>query len=196
MTSIPVERLGEVCDATERLIAQVRDEQWAAPTPCTEWNVRDLVNHLVAGNRRFAGVLRGAVPPGNGPRPPVTDVLGDDPLAAFRDSSRDMLAAFNEPGVLDKKVSMPIGTVPGVVALQLRIVEGLVHGWDLARAMGQTVRFPDDLVEQALAFTRDKLADVPPDRSPFGAPTPVSDDAPALDRLVAFLGRPVTTATD
>jgi uncharacterized protein (TIGR03086 family) len=78
-----------------------------------------------------------------------------------------------------------------MVALDLRITEVLVHGWDLARATGQPATFPDDLAEQELAFSRAKLADIPSDRSPFAPPQPVAEDAPAIDRLAACLGRSV-----
>lgn len=99
-------------------------------------------------------------------------------------------AAFAQPGVLEKVVTVPIGAVPGVVALHLRIAESLVHGWDLAQATGQpTDGLPDDLAEQELEFSRRRLPDLPPDRRPFAPVQPVSDDAPALDRLVALLGR-------
>nr|MDQ2754242.1 TIGR03086 family metal-binding protein [Actinomycetota bacterium] len=97
-----------------------------------------------------------------------------------------------QPGVFEKVVTVPVGSVPGIAALHLRIVEMLVHGWDLASATGQSAQFPDDIAEQSLAFTRAKLADVPADRKPFGPARPVSDDAPAIDRLVACLGRTVT----
>jgi uncharacterized protein (TIGR03086 family) len=73
--------------------------------------------------------------------------------------------------------------------LHLRIAEALVHGWDLARATGRTVSFPDDVVEQEIAFSREFLPRVPPDRAPFGPSRPVPDDAAPLDRLVALLGR-------
>ncbi|MCW2884766.1 MAG: hypothetical protein JWL58_1628 [Streptosporangiaceae bacterium] len=134
MTSTPVEQLAKVLDATEQLIAAVRAEQWAAPTPCTEWNVRDLVNHLVAGNRMFAGILHGdAATPADIPRLQAVDVLGDEPVAAYRDAADAVLTAFSQPGVLEKVFTVPVGTVPGIVALHLRITEVLVHGWDLAR---------------------------------------------------------------
>src|SRR5664280_3461615 len=82
--------------------------------------------------------------------------------------------------------------VPGIAALYLRIVEALVHDWDLARATGQPAELPDDLPARELTFTRGKLADLPPDGRPFAPPRPVADDAPAIDRLAACLGRRAT----
>ncbi len=93
-------------------------------------------------------------------------------------------------------VTVPIGAVPGVVALHLRITESLVHGWDLAHSTGQpTDVLPDDLAEHELQFSRRQLPDLPPGRHPFAPSQPVPDDAPALDRLAALLGRDATTGT-
>lgn len=193
MTAPPISALAAVLDAAGDLVAAVRPEQWSGPTPCPEWNVRELVNHMVIGNRLFTGILRGeaAVPP-DALDPKTNDALGDDPAAAYRGAAEDLLAAFRQPGVLEQLFQVPVGTVPGIATAQLRTVEELVHGWDLARATGQQPQFPDEIVERSLEFTRGKLADVPPDRTPFGQPQPVPDHAPPIDRLVALLGRPVT----
>jgi uncharacterized protein (TIGR03086 family) len=103
-----------------------------------------------------------------------------------------VLTAFRRPGVLDEQFVVPFGPVPGIVAAHLRIVEMLVHGWDLARATGQSTDFPDDIVEQELAFSRAKLGEIPPGRTPFAPGQPVAQDAAPIDRLAACLGRTVT----
>lgn len=184
----PAGQLSLALGVTERLIATVGEEQWGSPTPCTDWRVRDLVNHMVTGNNLFASALSGQPPAA----PPGTSRPDADLLGAYRDSAGALLDAFRRPGALAKAVTVPLGTVPGIVALHLRLTEVLVHGWDLARATGQPATFPEDLAEQELAFSRDKLADIPPDRHPFMPPQPVADDAPAIDRLAACLGRDVT----
>jgi len=111
----------------------VRDDQWTDPTPCTDWNVRDLVNHVAVGNFAFASILRGE--PRAAPGAPPGSVR--DLLKAYRDSAAAVLDAFRQPGVLEQVFTVPFGPVPGIVALHLRITEILVHGWDLARATGQ-----------------------------------------------------------
>jgi uncharacterized protein (TIGR03086 family) len=197
MTSDPVDQLATALDATEHVIIAVRDEQWAAPTPCPEWTVRDLVSHMVTSNHAFVRILSGA--PARAPGSPAPDApasgLAGVPdrglVEAYRDSAGALLAAFRQPGVLDRVHTVPIGPVPGIAALHLRITEVLVHGWDLARATGQHAEFPEDLAEQELAFSRRKLGDIPAGRTPFAPPQPVPDDAPAIDRLVALLGRNV-----
>jgi uncharacterized protein (TIGR03086 family) len=196
VTAEPVDQLAQALDATGQLIAAVGDEQWSDPTPCPDWNVRDLVSHIVAGNRMFAGILGGEPPgPPSGSLPAGPVQPGENLLSAYRDAATCLLAAFAQPDVLERVFTVPFGTVPGIVALHLRITELLVHGWDLARATGQPARFPDSLAEQELAFSRGKLADIPAGRRPFGPSQPAAADAPAIDRLAACLGRTVTTDT-
>lgn len=183
------EQLAAAADLTGQVIDAITDEQWSRPTPCADWTVRDLVEHIVAGNDAFTAALtERPTAPG-----PSAQRSGDLVLDYGR-SVRALVEAFGQPGVLETVVSVPFGTVPGTIALHLRITELLVHGWDLARATGQAVTFPQDLAEQELAFTRPALADIPPGRSPFAPPEPVADDAPAIDRLAACLGRRVTAA--
>ena len=146
----------------------------------------DLVTHVVAGNSLFAGALRGGHAPA---APHVAFIPEAGLLNAYRDSAAELLGAFREPGALDRIVTVPFGTIPGVVALHLRITELQVHGWDLARATGQPATVPDNLAEQELAFTRSKLADIPPDRRPFGPPQPVAGPR-AFYRPAGGLPRP------
>lgn len=189
MTTATAGQLSLALDFTGQLIAGVREEQWAGPTPCPDWTVHDLVKHIIGGNSLFTGALRGGEQP---PAPPGAGLPGAGLPAAYRDSAAGLLAAFTEPGALDRIVTVPFGTVPGIVALHLRITELLVHGWDLARATGQPATAPEGLAEQELAFSRSKLADIPPERRPFAPPQPADDLAPAIDQLAACLGRDVT----
>src|SRR4051794_18445543 len=112
--------------------------------------------------------------------------------AAYQASAADLLEAFNQPGALEQVVTVPAGTVPGAVAVHLRTTEALVHGWDLARATGLPFDVPADLAEGEIAFTRPMLDRIPPERRPFAPSRPVDDEAPAIDRLAALLGRDPT----
>jgi len=179
-----VDQLDSVLATVEPLVAAVGSDQWDAPTPCPDWDVRALLDHLVRGNHRYAAALAGREAPDRD-----ADALGADPTEAYRASAAAVAAAFRAPGALDRPVTVPLGTVPAEMALHLRIVEVLTHGWDLARGTGRTVSFPEDVVEQEIAFSRQALPMLPPDRAPFAPSRPVADDAPPLDRLVALLGR-------
>jgi len=180
-----VEQLTRALSAVGDLIARIRDDQWSAPTPCTDWTVHDLVNHLVGVNWVFAARLRDQMPPEF-----VADHLGDDPAAAYRDTSAAVRNSFDQPGALERAYHGPLGAISGAAWLQVRITDLLAHGWDLARATGQPAELPEDLAEHALVFSRIQMSSVPR-TGRFGPAQPVADDAPAIDRLAAFLGRPV-----
>jgi uncharacterized protein (TIGR03086 family) len=188
MNSELIGGLSQALDAAGMLVAGVRPNQWTAATPCADWTVRDLVNHMVGGNRVFAEVLSGTVL-ADAMSQVSKDALGDDPVAAYTASTRELVDAFSIPDVLHRTVTVPFGAVPGQVALHLRIVEALVHGWDLGVATDQQLDVAADLVEPELHFTRAALATIPSDRTPFGPPQPVAAEAAPIDRLAALLGR-------
>lgn len=180
-----VEALRRGFDAVGALVAGVRPDQWSAPTPCTEWDVRRVVEHLIGMNRVFAALLDDAPPP----RRPAEGLGDDDLVAAYRDSAAALLGAFARPGVLERELVGPLGSATGADRLQIRLYDLLAHGWDLAQATGQRAEVPDELAEQSLAFVRVQLGDdARGDR--FAPARPCEPDAPALQRLAAFLGRP------
>jgi uncharacterized protein (TIGR03086 family) len=187
----PAAELEEALELAGRLVAGVKPDQWELPTPCTEWNVRQLVDHLVSGHLLVARVLRGepfeqavaAARSVDGNR------LGDDPAAAYDASARQVLAAFGAPGALERLVRVPFGTVPGAVARHLRIVECLVHGWDLATALGVPFDPPAPLVEQEIAFSEPLVGQVPPERHVFAPTRSAAEGSPPIERLAALLGR-------
>ena len=192
MSSHGAEELSAAIAVVGTVVDDVRDDQWSAATPCEDWSVRQLTGHLVGGNRLFASILSGT------PMPPLDelrrwaaeDQLGADPPSAYREAAGALLAAFELPGVLDAVHRFPVGPLPGRAAIALRTVETLVHGWDLATATGQRLGPPaDELADGVLGFSRDLLTRLPEGRHPFAPSRPVADDAPALDRLVALLGR-------
>jgi uncharacterized protein (TIGR03086 family) len=171
-------------EVTGSTIDAIAEDQWELPTPCTEWTVRQVAEHLIGGNDLFTRALGGDAPA----VPPTGRALPE----AYHESAVRLLAAFRQPGVMDSVVQVPFGSVPGAVALGLRVTEILVHGWDLAQATGQAPSFPEDAAEHALAFTAPMLERIPPERQPFGPPQPVDPGAPAIDRLASCLGRTVS----
>ena len=147
-----------------------------APTPCTEWNVRDLVNHLVGMNLVFVALFEGSPMPARG-----ADRLGADPAGAYHRSAAALQAAAARPGVLEQSQSTPVGVATGAERLQWRIADLHAHGWDLAQATGVAAELPDDLAEQALTFVRAQLPSQPR-AGRFADPQPIRDNAPAIDR--------------
>ncbi|MDQ2814626.1 MAG: TIGR03086 family metal-binding protein [Actinomycetota bacterium] len=182
----PIGHLNRACTAVGDLVAAVKPGQWPDPTPCTEWDVSQLVDHLITGNRRFAALLRD-----HPQAEPAGTERGDDRAAAYRSSAAALRTAFSAPGALDRTYQSPIGPAPGLALVQLRIAEQLLHGWDLARATGQHPDLPEDLSGAALARARAQLGDATREGLPFAAPQPVAADASAIDQLAAFFGRRV-----
>jgi uncharacterized protein (TIGR03086 family) len=186
VTATPVEDLARACNAVGDLIADIRRDQWTAPTPCTEWNVRDVVNHLVVGNLVFACLVDAGPMPERG-----ADHLGNDPVGAYSASAALLQGAFARPGVLERSYTGPLGSATGAERLQIRLYDLLAHGWDLMQATGIRAQMPEELAEQALAFVRNQLG-TQPRTGRFAEPQPVDGTAPAIDRLAAFLGRRIT----
>lgn len=172
------------------VLAGILSEQWSLPTPCPDWTVEELAAHLIGGNRMFGSIMRGdsALDPVGDVRTEADGMRGDW-IGAYDQAADGLVRAFAADGAMARIVTVPFGTVPGAVALDLRITEVLVHGWDLARATGQVMRVSDAVVEEQIAFSRDALGRVATGRSPFGPPQPVPNDAPPLDRLAGLLGR-------
>ncbi|MFI1394601.1 TIGR03086 family metal-binding protein [Streptomyces sp. NPDC020681] len=193
MPSTPVTAFTDIVDTVAHLVETVTDDQWTAPTPCSDWNVRQLVDHLLTGQRVFTEVMA-EQPTADGPEQPVgTESMPASLKAAFRQSAGTLVAAFAPPGALERTVQAPIGAVPGVVALHLQTMEHLVHGWDLAQATGRKALFDDTAVERETEFARGLVAQLPPaPDGPFAPSRTAMADAPAIDRLAALLGREIT----
>ena len=101
----------------------------------------------------------------------------------------DLLDAVQSPGALTRIVNAPFGEVSGEVFARFVAFDGLVHGWDLASATGQTYNPPDELVAEIDAFARQALAPDMRDGDTFAAETDAPLDAGPMARLVAFSGR-------
>ncbi len=183
MPENPLPRFDRAVAAAENVIAAVKPEQLADPTPCSGWSVRELINHCVFGNTMFVSIIAGAPTPDRD-----ADHVGDDPAGAFRRTIGDLRTAFSGEGVLQKMYQTPVGQGPGAQLVGMRTVEMLVHTWDLARATGQPTDFEPEAAEWALETIRPMM---PADRTdtPFDAEQPCPPEATAADRLAAFAGR-------
>jgi uncharacterized protein (TIGR03086 family) len=128
--------LGRAFEAVGVLVSNVGAAQWSAATPCADWDVRRLVDHLIGMNRVFTALLADAPVP----RRAAGDQVEEDPVSDYRESSAALLLAFGQPGILDRQYKGPPGTASGAERLQIRLYDLLAHGWDLAHATGQSVK--------------------------------------------------------
>ena len=126
----------QALDQTGRIVAGIGPGQWQAGTPCAGWDVRALLNHLVAGNLWAAELGAGATIEDVGDRLDG-DMLGADPAASYATSAAAAAATFRRPGALDAPCAVSYGPVPGSVYAGHRFLDVFVHGWDLAVATGQ-----------------------------------------------------------
>jgi uncharacterized protein (TIGR03086 family) len=177
--------LGLLERATDQLcsrVAEVRPEQASLPTPCSEFNVRQLLNHTLFDVALFTGMLSGS-PPGS----PDEDRLGDDWSSTCRARLDDLLTAWRQRG-LEGTLKTRLGEFPMSWAAGQHMTDLLVHTWDLARATGQSMNLDPELAEHALRWGRQNLK--PEYRGTgFSPEVPVPDTAPIYTRLVAFFGR-------
>ena len=174
-------------DATRSVVAGVRTDQLSGPTPDREWDVRALLNHVVAGNLWAAELASGGSIEGVGDRLDG-DLLGDDPLAAYDRSAEPAAAAFEAPGALDAPCAVSYGPVPGSVYAGHRFIDVFIHGWDVAVATGQDARLDPDLVTACLSVIEPQLAMLQ-GSGMFGSAVDVPADADEQTRLLAVLGR-------
>ncbi len=165
------------------LIEKITPAQLGLPTPCSQWDVRAVINHLVNANLRVTALLAGESGPERG-----DDVLGADPAADFRSSFAALCAAFDADGFLERTVPTPFGDGPGARLVGLRVTELTIHAWDLAVATGQSRVFDRELV----AFASAMMHAQPIPRSsggPFGLQRMIPGTATDADLLAAYAGR-------
>src|SRR5437763_5748454 len=180
-----------VLDTTNEVVDRVEPGQLGNPTPCTEWDVRAVINHITGGATMFAEcVEQGSVPDSRLGELMGGDNLGDDFKGNYRAASDRARATFSIPGALDKVVKLPFGEMPAGVALNIAIMDVMTHAADIAKATGQTID-DDEILGTALDVGRQLITD--DFRSPgiFDAEQPAPPNASAGDKLLAFAGRKI-----
>ena len=177
--------------ATEQaaaLIRTVRPEHLTAPTPCTEYDVRTLLSHIVGSTRRIAIIGEG----GNGlAEPSFVEGVEDDGWAEAYDEVRArVLKAWESDERMATPVRAPWGEVPGHAALAGYVMEIVAHTWALDEALGGRHELDPGLAEFALAAGHLNLPEPQRDaRTPFASARPAPEGADAYGRLAAWLGR-------
>ena len=156
----------------------LKAEDGSAQTPCAEYNVDELVEHLIGSIRSLGGAAGARVP----------ETLSGPAEARVADAAQIALEAWRKRG-LDGTVTLGSPDVPAVMATDILCVELLVHAWDFARATGQAITVGEALSGYVLARARSLVAPQMRDGVNFAAEIAVGPDADNLTRLVAFTGR-------
>jgi uncharacterized protein (TIGR03086 family) len=166
-------------------VHRITSEQWDQATPCSDWTVRHLVDHLI-DEQRWVPPLVGGKSLAEAQTAVDIPQIGDDPVAHWDMAAGASLIAFAEPGALEREVTLSRGQTPATEYLSEMIFDLAVHSWDLGQAVGITDPLPADLMSYAAALVQD--VDLS-SSGLFDPPVSVSPDASDEDRLMAATGR-------
>jgi uncharacterized protein (TIGR03086 family) len=166
------------------VLSGVRPDQLTGPTPCTEFDVRTLMGHLVFVLRRVAAMGRGE------------SIFSVSDQVDEGRWTEEWLAAAHQcqdawtDDRLSATIELPWTTMSGADALAIYVNEVILHTWDLARATGQRAEWPEAILQVAYDAVRPQMpATGRGPEIPFADAVAVADDAPLVERLVAFAGR-------
>lgn len=165
--------LAQAVDQANAVIAAMPAEKATAPTPCADFDVARLIQHVAM----VADRVSTAIAPGSA-RP-----------SADWGQARGQLRPLLDEAIPDKVVDLPFGQLPLSAALGVFVGEFVMHSWDLAVAIGRADLLGDDLGATALAMVAARIPESPRAQMPFGDVVPVPGDAPVYDRLAGWLGR-------
>lgn len=177
-----LDQLNQLGAVLPDVVAGITPEQLDNPTPCANFTVAGVLGHMVGGATAFAAAFRGEAP---APIDPPADLL-----AAFGPALGGLVGAIASDGALTRTVDAPFGAVPGDTFARFVVLDGLVHGWDLATATGQPYVPANELVAAVTEFARDALEPLR-DGDTFAAAKPAPKNATPIEQLVALTGRSV-----
>ena len=167
-----------------KVIAGVDAGQFALPTPCSQWDVRATLDHLIGATWMFTLVNQGETVGED------AGGIGDDSaVAALANAAEANVASWRTPGAFDGDRTFPFGTFPADAAAMMNLSEVIVHTWDIATALGTDATIDPPLAEMVYAFYQPLSLDPYRAHGAFGAEVRVDVDAPPGDRLLALLGR-------
>ena len=183
---------GPATETVRHLVASLTDDDLARRTPCPDYAVGDLVEHLGGLSQAFAGAARKAPLPGS-------EQGGSGDASRLEDGWRDRIQAnledlalaWREEGAFEGMTKAGPFDMPAPEAAAVALNEVVVHGWDLATALGRPYAVRDEDLAACLAFAEPfSTPETAAMRAPaFGPVVPVPDDAPPLVRLLGLMGR-------
>lgn len=181
----PTRQLREILPALSDLVGRISPDQLDQATPCEEFTVADILDHMITLGGAFSYWFRGQ-------EPSETSETAETgvPSVTFRRTMQALLAAVESPGALERTIDAPVGRMPGDTFARLVAFDGLIHGWDLATATGQQYAPEAEVVAAVDEFARQALT--PEMRGDAFAPATLAPgSASKLEQLVAFSGRTV-----
>ncbi len=168
------------------VVDKVQKEDLSQPTPCPEWTVQTVIQHVIDTNQAAARQEKRAAEP-----TPVADQHAPSVVTDFAAATRAAAVAFSAPGAMEQPFTMPWGETTGEVLAKMLAMDLMIHAWDVAKATGQATDTLDpELCQATLELGRTMMTDA--HRTPesaFGPEVSVPVDAPICDRMAAFFGR-------
>ena len=181
-----ITRLEHALVTTAEIVAAVPADRWSAPSLCAGWSLRAEANHLVGGLRIFAAQLTGQALEVDHD---THDWLAGDPRASYADAARADLDAWRSPGAMETVLDLAFGSVPAPMALVVHLTEIVVHGLDLAVAVGREDLVDEEQAAWLLGLMRETGTEQFRVPGIFGPEVAIEAEAPAHRRLLAYLGR-------
>jgi uncharacterized protein (TIGR03086 family) len=172
----------------KQLAATVREDQLTAPTPCAEYDVRALLNHLLYWGPWLEAAARKGPPPAETRGESEVDLTVGDWAASWEKQVDGLVDAFGRPGAWEGTTTMGGGELPASMVGEMVFGEFVVHAWDLARGTGRPWHCDAEVADAAYTATAG-MAEQGRQMGIFGPEIPVPDSAPALDRLLGLSGR-------
>lgn len=184
--------LGPATRTVTDLLDRVDEGGLAAPTPCESCDVRGLLNHFLDLTRAFRDAARKDLGPMTDTPPPDPSrhsrELGTDWRARLSQQLGDLAEAWRDPAAWEGETRAGGVALPAAVAGQVALNEVVLHGWDLARAVGAPYEVDEASLRASIALT--SATTDPAERDGmFGPVVPAPEDAPLLNRAVAMAGR-------
>jgi uncharacterized protein (TIGR03086 family) len=189
MTTMTIDTLELYRRATDEFAARIRlvGARWEASTPCTDWDVRELVRHVVEEELWAPPLFAGRT---------ITDVgdslsgdaLGEDPVHAFEEASAAAVQAVRAPGAMERTVHLSFGDFPGSEYAMQLAADHLIHAWDLARGIDADPTLDPESVAAVRAWFTDR-EDAYRSGGAIGPRVSLPDGASRQDELLAMFGR-------
>lgn len=176
-------------DGFDAVVAKVPADRWQAPSPCTEWSLRDIVGHVTWGQLQLKAWATGEDDPDpagapGAPHPAV--MVGGDPVETWRAARTASVASLTPESLARTTTITGIGEVPVAGVVTLLMTDTLVHTWDVGHALGVDVELDPGLVAVVFDWARSNVVRQP---GSFGPEVTPPADADEQTRMLAFLGR-------
>jgi uncharacterized protein (TIGR03086 family) len=179
-----IDTLNEMFTKTTEVLRNLPSDQHGRPTPCGDFDVAAVLNHVAVWVQVFDAAVNDAPLPFD----PMTHTVTTDWADMFASSSAHIIDGLRTKG-FDRPMTMTSSPLPGEFVVNMLLMEYIGHGWDMCRATGQASPYSDHEATVGLTAAQAILQPQYRGTGMFEAEVIVPDDAAPMDRFVAFLGR-------